>query len=109
VADRLGIHEQGRKALEKLRGRVGIIEDLEISTSRRNIPPPPPPPSGWLPWIRIDDDDDIHEDDTSTSTEAHWIPHYEEYVVRAVHHLAQRIFFTMATSTADGENAQFAP
>jgi hypothetical protein len=110
VADRLGIHEQGRKALEKLRGRVGIIEELEISTTG-NSKIPPPPPAGLLPWIRIIDDDNQDENEESTTTttsESHWIPHYEEYVIRAVHHLAQRIFYNMATPTT-GSSPQFAP
>lgn len=83
VAAALGIADEGRLLLAHIRGRAGIIDDL------------------------CDDDD--HDDETNTSTpessvannnnnipwihlyDAVWMPHYEEYVVRAVHAFSRRL------------------
>ena len=62
----LGIEDDGRMLLDYMRANAGIIEDLSESY----------PPSS-IPWLHLFDD--------------FWMPHYEEYVVRAVHAFARQL------------------
>jgi hypothetical protein len=72
VAQALNIEEEGRLVLSLVRGRTGMVEDL--------LDPPPSHACKdriMVPWIHIVDD--------------LWIPHYEEYVIRAVHAFSQQL------------------
>ena len=78
IASALDVAEEGRQLLTRIRGRAGVIDDLEpdlideVSRSER------------LPWIHLQDDV--------------WMPHYEEYVIRSVHHFQQHLQRSMEAS-----------
>jgi hypothetical protein len=85
VASALGIVYESRVLLDHVRGRAGIIDDLQSL----NEPEPTqtsPPETTMIPWIHLYD--------------ALWMPHYEEYVVRAVHAFARLLLFRHHTTNA---------
>jgi hypothetical protein len=75
VAVALGIAQDGCHLLGHIRGRAGIIDNLQDDGDESG--------NGLsLPWIHLFDDV--------------WMPHYEEYVVRAVHSFS-RLLMTGAS------------
>lgn len=63
----LGIEEEGSVLLDHMRAKAGIIEDLSDDAC----------PAGTIPWLYLFDE--------------LWMPHYEEYVVRAVHAYSRKL------------------
>jgi hypothetical protein len=73
VAQALNIEEEGCAILSLVRGRTGMVEDLHDPPSSSQ----PSKESIMIPWIHIVDD--------------LWIPHYEEYVIRAVYAFSHQL------------------
>ena len=81
IATKLDMSEEGHQLLTHIRGRAGVIdnpEHLEEENGGR----------GQLPWVHLHDNI--------------WMPHYEEYVVRSVHHFQQQLQRSMAAASAAG-------
>ena len=73
VAAALRIESQGRAVLSLIRGRTGMVEDLSLDPCTIDRATT----MMMIPWIHIIDD--------------LWIPHYEEYVIRAVHAFSRQL------------------
>lgn len=83
VAAALNITEEGRVLLAHVRGRAGIIVDLE-GDNEETTTTMGGGGTALVPWIHILDQI--------------WMPHYEEYVVWAVHAFARRLAMTQPLS-----------
>ena len=76
--------DEALELLTHIRGRAGIIDDLGSDTG---ITTESSDDTNVLPWIHLQDNV--------------WMPHYEEYVVRAVHLFQRRMMEAMAAATPD--------
>jgi len=79
--------DEALELLTHIRGRAGIIEDLGSDTGNTMESSHD---TNVLPWIHLQDNV--------------WMPHYEEYVVRAVHLFQRRMMETMAAATPDASS-----